>query len=112
MTKHRRPTGRIINLAELGDSLLEDHEQVVPEPEFTKKIRNNLFKQANEGKLSNPKLWKEIETKWETAVSVADNSGEQIDYNDETVVHEYWYREILTAAQQDAYPYYGGSDDG
>jgi len=106
MINFRKPTGRVINLAELGDSLFDDHpEYQNPEPEFTKKIEADLYKQENEGTLSNPSLWKDIETKWETALVAADNSGEQLEYTDETVVHEYWYLEILTSAQREAYPY-------
>ena len=77
MINHRKPTGRVINLADLGDSLFDDHPNFQdPEPEFTKKIEADLLEQKNEGTLSNPKLWKDIESKWETALVAAENSDE------------------------------------
>lgn len=99
----------IVNLGDLGDSLYDEPPKpLTPEPYFSKNIKNQLYRQAGANSLSNPQLWNEIESKWNSALAAAEQYGEQIEYTDETVAHEYWYREILTPEQQDAYPHLVG----
>ena len=83
---------------------------LIREPEFTKKVRSDICKQAKAGTLSNTELWKQLEE------DVFDGNMDYVSPSDpiayDQVAHLYWYTEILTPAQQKAYPYIRSGDDG
>ena len=82
----------------------------IREPEFTKKVRSDICKQAKAGTLSNTELWKQLED------DVFDGNMDYVSLSDpiayDEVAHLYWYTELLTPAQKEAYPYIRRSTNG
>ena len=87
---------------------MEKIKDLTTEPEFTKKIRSDLYRQADQGTLANHKLWDSLENDY---LNAFEEDGNFINDINDAVAHAYWYYEFLTPAQHKAYPYIGGANE-
>ena len=68
------------------------------EPLYTDEIKQDLFRQKDEGTLANPTLWDEIE-------DIFSASHYRPTECKLATAHAYWYEEILNSNQRKAYPF-------